>query len=109
MFWKNLQTELTAKKMWEFTDKIKEEIWEEGESDDEVREDYKNNKTHPDGSPIKYGWETIADPIFKAFEEVQREHTFDYLSTSYIQLKFAYDFWKQYEAEWNKKYRPTIV
>ena len=26
----------------------------------------------------------------------------------YIQLKFAYDYWKQYEAEWNKKYKKYI-
>ena len=101
MFWKNLQVELTAKKMWEFTDDIKKEIWEEKEGDDIRRERYRN------GDKTKYGWQILqAEPIFEAFEKVQKEHTFDYLNTSYIQLKFAYDFWKQYEAEWNKKYRP---
>ena len=91
--------ELTAKKMWEFTDEVKERIWEGFEWDDEIKESYKN------GENIKYGWQLQAEPVFEAFEKVQREHTFDYLDSFYIQLKFAYDFWKQYEREWNKKYK----
>ena len=100
-FAKNLQMELTARKMWDFTDKVKEEIWEGFEWDDEIKESYKNGKN------IKYGWQLQAEPVFEAFEKVQREHTFDYLDSFYIQLKFAYDYWKQYEAEWNKKYKDS--
>lgn len=100
MFWKNLQAELTAKKMWEFTDVIKNNIWKDLGWDDEIRKEYKNGNIKE-----KYGWQLESKPIFEAYEKIQREHTFDYLSTSYIQLRFAYNFWKQYETEWNKKYK----
>ena len=108
MFYKNLQEELIAKKDWEFTDQIKKEIWRKGESDEAIRESYKNHKTYDDGRPIKYGWQLEAEPIFESFEKVQREHTFDYLDSYYIRLKFAYDYWKQYEHEWNLKYKNYI-
>ena len=108
MFYKNLQEELIAKKDWEFTDQIKKEIWREDESDEAIRESYKNHKTYDDGRPIKYGWELEAEPIFKAFEKVQRNHRFDYLDTYYIKLRFAYNYWKQYEYEWNLKYKDYI-
>lgn len=98
-FLKILQMELTAKKMWEFTDKVKKEIWEEKEWDDEIREGYRNN----DG--VRYGWELQAEPIIKGFERDVREHKYDQLDSRYIADRFAYNFWKQYEAEWNKKYK----
>ena len=51
MFIKNLQMELAAIKMWEFTDEVKQDIWKDCEWDDEIREGYKNNDS------LKYGWE----------------------------------------------------
>jgi len=99
-FYKNLQMELTAKINWEFTDRIKQEIWQEDEDDELRREGYNNG--------IKFGWQLEAEPIFEAFEKVQREHTFDYLDSYYIQLRFAYNYWKQYEHEWNLKYKDYI-
>lgn len=105
MFYKNLQMELSAKKIWEFTNEIKKSIWEEDESDKEIKNSYKNNETYIDNRPIKYGWQLEAEPIFEAFKRVQKEHIFDYLDSYYIQLKFAYNYWKQYEYEWNLKYK----
>lgn len=92
--------ELTAKINWEFTDKIKQEIWQKNEDDKLRKESYNNGN--------KFGWQLEAEPIFEAFEKVQREHTFDYLDSYYIRLKFAYDYWKQYEHEWNLKYKNYI-
>lgn len=99
-FYKNLQMELSAKLNWKFTERIKQEIWQEDE-DDELRKEGYN-------SGIKFGWQLEAEPIFEAFEKVQREHTFDYLDSYYIQLRFAYNYWKQYEHEWNLKYKDYI-
>jgi hypothetical protein len=101
-FYKNLQMELSAKLNWEFTDRIKQEIWQEDEDDELRKESYKNNEN------VVWGWQLEAEPIFKAFEKVQREHTFDYLDSYYIQLRFAYNYWKQYEHEWNLKYKDYI-
>lgn len=106
-FWKDLRWELYAKKMWEFTDAVKKSIWND-KLEDTVIASYLSRETLADGSPVKFGWQLDAAPYIESFEEVQREHTFDYLSTYYIQLKFAYDYWKQYEAEWNKKYKKYI-
>lgn len=107
-FWKDLKWELYAKKMWEFTDKVKNSIWND-ECEGTIIASYLNGDTLANGSrPLKFGWQLDAEPYIKSFEEIQREHTFDYLSTYYIQLKFAYDYWKQYEAEWNKKYKKYI-
>ena len=108
MFYKNLLMELVAKKQWEFTDQIKRNIWKVDESDKAIRESYINNETYEDGTPIKFGWQLEAEPIFEAFEKVQREHMFDYLDSYYIQLRFAYNYWKQYEHEWNLKYKDYI-
>ena len=101
-FYKNLQMELTAKINWEFTDRIKQEIWQEDKDDELRKESYKNNEN------VVWGWQLEANPIFKSFEKVQREHTFDYLDSYYIQLRFAYNYWKQYEHEWNLKYKDYI-
>ena len=106
-FYKDLRWELYAKKMWEFTDAVKKSIWND-KLEDTVIASYLSKETLADGSPVKFGWQLDAEPYIKSFEEIQREHTFDYLSTYYIQLKFAYDYWKQYEAEWNKKYKKYI-
>ena len=97
--YKNLQAELTAIKMWEFTDKVKEEIWKDDAYDELRREGYRNN----DG--VRYGWELQAEPIIKGFEKDVREHKYDWLDSDYIIARAAYRFWKQYEAEWNKKYK----
>ena len=105
MFYKNLLMELIAKKQWEFTDQIKRNIWKVDESDEAIKKSYRNNETYEDGTPIKFGWQLEAEPIFKAFEKVQKEHMFDYLDSYYIQLRFAYNYWKQYEHEWNLKYK----
>lgn len=91
--------ELLAKRNWEFTEEKRQEIWQEDEDDELRREGYNNG--------IKFGWQLDAEPIFEAFEEVQRKHMFDYLDTHYIQLRFAYNYWKQYEHEWNLKYKDT--
>lgn len=106
-FYKNLQMELSAKLNWEFTDRIKNNIWN-NKYDDMVIASYKNGETYEDGTPMKFGWQLEAEPIFEAFEKVQREHTFDYLDSYYIQLRFAYNYWKQYEHEWNLKYKNYI-
>ncbi len=98
-FYKNLQMELLAKRNWEFTEEKRQEIWQEDEDDELRREGYNNG--------IKFGWQLDAEPIFEAFEEVQRKHMFDYLDSYYIQLRFAYNYWKQYEHEWNLKYKDT--
>lgn len=95
MFIKNLQMELAAIKMWEFTDEVKQDIWKDCEWDDEIREGYKNNDS------LKYGWEIQAELIIKRFEN----NTYDQLDSRYIADRAAYNFWKHYEAEWNKKYR----
>ena len=50
---------------------------------------------------LKYGWEIQAELIIKGFEN----NTYDQLDSRYIADRAAYNFWKQYEAEWNKKYR----
>lgn len=94
-FFKNLQVELTAKKMWEFTDEVKDEIWKEDMYDNLRKEGYKNN------NETRYGWQIQAEPIIKGFEN----NIYDQLSSDYIVLRFAYNFWKQYETEWNKKYK----
>lgn len=96
-FIKDLQIELSAKKMWEFTDEIKKEIWREREDDELIKEEYKNSNRP------QYGWELQAEPIIKGFEN----NIYDQLSSDYIALKFAYNFWKKYEDEWNKKYKTT--
>ena len=101
-FYKNLQVELSAKIMWKFTKEIKQEIWKEDEDDELRKESYKNNEN------VVWGWQLEANPIFKAFEKMQKEHMFDYLDTRYIQLRFAYNYWKQYEHEWNLKYKDYI-
>ena len=106
-FYKNLQVELSAKLNWEFTDRIKNNIWN-NKYDDMVIASYKNGETYEDGTPMKFGWQLEAEPILEAFKKVQREHTFDYLDTRYIQLRFAYNYWKQYEHEWNLKYKDYI-
>lgn len=106
-FYKNLQMELTAKLNWEFTDRIKNSIWN-NKYDDMVIASYKNGETYEDGTPMKFGWQLEAEPILEAFEKIQREHTFDYLDSRYIQLRFAYNYWKQYEHEWNLKYKDYI-
>jgi len=106
-FYKNLQMELTAKINWEFTERIKNSIWN-NKYDDGVIASYKNGETYEDGTPMKFGWQLEAEPIFEAFEKVQREHTFDYLDSYYIQLRYAYNYWKQYEHEWNLKYKDYI-
>ena len=97
--------ELVAKKQWEFTDQIKRNIWKVDESDEAIKKSYRSNGTYKNGTPIKFGWQLEAEPIFKAFEKVQKEHIFDYLDSYYIQLRFAYNYWKQYEYEWNLKYK----
>lgn len=91
--------ELLAKRNWEFTEEKRQEIWQEDEDDELRREGYNNG--------IKFGWQLDAEPIFEAFEEVQRKHMFDYLDSYYFQLRFAYNYWKQYEHEWNLKYKDT--
>lgn len=101
-FYKNLQVELSAKIMWKFTKEIKQEIWKEDEDDSLRKESYKNNEN------VVWGWQLEANSIFKAFEKMQKEHMFDYLDTRYIQLRFAYNYWKQYEHEWNLKYKDYI-
>ena len=106
-FYKNLQMELAAKIDWEFTDRVKNNIWN-SKYDDMVIASYKSGETYEDGTPMKFGWQLEAEPIFEAFEKVQREHTFDYLDSYYIQLRFAYNYWKQYEHEWNLKYKNYI-
>ena len=106
-FYKNLQIELCAKKEWEFTEEIKRNIWNT-KYDDGVIASYKNGETYEDGTPMKFGWQLEAEPIFEAFEEVQRKHMFDYLDTYYIKLRYAYNYWKQYEHEWNLKYKDYI-
>lgn len=98
-FYKNLHLELSAKTTWRFTEKIKQEIWKEDEDDELRKESYKNNEN------IIWGWQLEANPIFKSFEKIQKEHMFDYLDSRYIQLKFANDYWRQYEYEWNLKYK----
>lgn len=102
MFIKDLYMELSAKYTWNFTDEIKKEIWKKDKDDNLRRESYKNNEN------ITWGWQLEATPVFEAFERVQREHMFDYLDSRYIQLKFAYNYWKQYEHEWDLKYKNYI-
>jgi len=106
-FYKDIQMEFYAKKEWEFTKEIKNNIWND-ELESMVIESYKNMETYEDGTPMKFGWQLEAEPIIEAFEEVQRKHMFDYLDTRYIQLRFAYNYWKQYEHEWNLKYKDYI-
>ena len=55
-FYKNLQMELTAKINWEFTDKIKNNIWN-NKYDNMVIASYKNGETYEDGTPMKFGWQ----------------------------------------------------
>ena len=106
-FYKDIQMEFYAKKEWEFTKEIKNNIWND-ELESMVIESYKNMETYEDGTPMIFGWQLEAEPIIEAFEEVQRKHMFDYLDTRYIQLRFAYNYWKQYEHEWNLKYKDYI-
>ena len=108
MFYKCLKWELYAKKTWEFTEEVKNGIWND-KCEDSIIASYLSGETLADGSrPLRFGWQLEADQYFEAFEKIQREHTYDYLDTYYIELKFAYDFWKKYEAEWNKKYKDYI-
>ena len=52
-FYKNLQMELSAKLNWEFTERIKNNIWN-NKYDDMVIASYKNGETYEDGTPMIY-------------------------------------------------------